>query len=182
MKHDYSELVVTISGPLDAEAITQVINQAYRPDTNAAGWTHESDLVSGNRICVAQVEQIISRPESVILVGFNNADIVACVHVEKNGGNSHIGMLAVSPTLQGSGVGKRMLVYAEQYAVEHFSAEKFILTVLSSRTELIAFYLRRGYQHTGQMQDYPVHAGIGKPKFSNLTTETLEKQAHRNKT
>jgi len=161
----------------DAEAIAQLVNKAYRPETGPAGWTHESNLVSGNRTSAGQVAEVMSKPDSVILVGLKGSDIVACVHVEKDGRNSHIGMLAVNPKLQGAGAGKQMLAHAERYANESFGSEKFIMAVVSSRSELIAFYLRRGYQKTGAVQDYPLSAGVGTPKFSDLKTEALEKRS-----
>ena len=160
---------------LDAEAIAQLVNKAYRPETGTTGWTHESDLVSGNRISVDQVAEVMSKPNSVIFVGLKGLDIMACVHVEKDGSNSHIGMLAVNPKLQGAGAGKQMLAHAERYANESFGSEKFIMVVLSSRSELIAFYLRRGYQKTGSIMDYPLSAGVGTPKHANLKIEVLEK-------
>jgi len=158
----------------DAKAIALLVNKAYRPETGTSGWTHESDLVSGNRASVGQVEEAISKPDSVILVGLNGSEIVACVHVEKDGSCCHIGMLAVNPKLQGLGAGKQMLAHAERYANENFCSEKFIMVVVSSRSELIAFYLRRGYQKTGTVQDYPRSAGVGTPKFSDIKTEVFE--------
>jgi hypothetical protein len=52
------------------------------------------------------------------------------------------------------------------------------MAVVSSRSELIAFYLRRGYQKTGVVQDYPLSAGVGTPKFSGLKIEVLEKRSN----
>jgi ribosomal protein S18 acetylase RimI-like enzyme len=161
----------------DAEAIAQLVNKAYRPETGTAGWTHESDLVYGNRTSVIQVAEILSKPDSVILVGLKHSEIVACVHVEKDGSYSQIGMLAVNPKLQGAGAGKQLLAHAERYANENFGSEKFTMIVVSSRSELIAFYLRRGYQKTGTIRDYPLSVGVGTPKFSNLKIEILEKTA-----
>lgn len=162
----------------DVEAIAQLVNKAYRPETGTAGWTHESDLVSGNRTSVGQIAEVISKPDSVILVGLKDSEIVACVHVEKDGSYSHIGMLAVNPKLQGAGAGKQMLAHAESYANESFGSEKFIMAVVSSRSELIAFYLRRGYQKTGAVHDYPLSTGVGTPKFSDLKIEVLEKRSN----
>lgn len=160
----------------DAEAIAQLVNKSYRPETGAAGWTHESDLVFGNRTSVGQVEEVILKSDSVILVGIKGSEIAACVHIEKDGSYSHIGMLAVNPKLQGAGAGKQMLAHAEKYATESFGSEKFIINVVSSRSELIAFYLRRGYRKAGTVQDYPLLAGVGTPKFSNLKIEVFEKR------
>jgi N-acetylglutamate synthase-like GNAT family acetyltransferase len=54
---------------------------------------------------------------SVILVGLKDSKIVACVHVEKDRSNSHIGMLAVNPALQGAGAGKQMLFHFRKMSV-----------------------------------------------------------------
>lgn len=51
------------------------------------------------------------------------------------------------------------------------------MIVVSGRIELIAFYLRRGYQQTGSVMDYPILAGVGTPKDASLKIEALEKRA-----
>ena len=84
-------------------------------------------------------------------------------------------MLAVNPALQGAGAGKQILTQAEKYALEVFGAVKFMVVVVSSRSELISFYLRRGYQQTGSIMDYPVSQGVGVPKNPILKIEVLEK-------
>lgn len=161
----------------DAAAIAGVVNGAYRPETGVAGWTHESGLVSGSRTTPDQVAETITRPHSVMIVGLKNARIIACVHVEKEGRNGHIGMLAVKPTLQGAGAGKQMLAHAEKYATEVFGSEKFILAVVASRHELIDYYLRRGYLKTGSVMDYPLSAGAGVPIDPSLKIEVMEKRS-----
>lgn len=161
----------------DAEAIANLVNKAYRPEPGASGWTHESDLVSGNRININQVAEIMSKPDSIILVGLKNSEIAACVHIEKAASNSYIGLFAVDPILQEMGIGKQLLTHAEWYASENFGAEKFILVVVSSRSELISFYLRRGYQRTGSVMDYSLLAGAGTPKHDDLKIEVLEKRS-----
>ena len=47
------------------------------------------------------------------------------------------------------------------------------MIVVSQRTELIAFYERRGYRRTGQVENLPANIGI--PKRINLTIDYLEK-------
>lgn len=170
--------MVRIANESDASAIAKLVNSAYRPSSDSAGWTHEAELVAGERTSSAQVAETIKRPNSAILVGSENSEIVACVHIEKEGNNSHIGMLAVSPTLQASGIGKQMLTLAENYAIETFGTEKFILVVVSARSELIAFYLRRGYKKTGSVMDYPLSEGVGIPKDPALKIEVLEKRSN----
>lgn len=167
-----------IANESDSSAIAELVNAAYRPSHDMAGWTHEAELVAGARTSKAQVAEIIKRPNSTILVCFANLSIVACVHIEKEGTNSHIGMLAVNPSLQTAGIGKQMLALAENYATEIFGAERFILAVVSARSEFVAFYLRRGYQKTGSIMDYPLSAGAGIPKNPALKIETLEKRSN----
>jgi ribosomal protein S18 acetylase RimI-like enzyme len=159
----------------DAAIITKLVNNAYRPEPNKSGWTHESDLVLGDRTNTDQIIEIILKPDSIILVGLCGDLIVGCVHVQKDHHNSYIGMLAVDPTLQGLGTGKKILTYAEKYATDHFHAEKFVMVVVSDRHELISFYERRGYQKTGEVMEYPLSAGVGTPKQLNLKIEVLEK-------
>lgn len=161
----------------DADAIADLVNGAYRPEIDAAGWTHETHLVAGKRTHMGHIAQLLARPDSVILVGLKNLELVACVHIEKNKTGTHIGMLAVKPLRQGLGLGKQMLAHAEKYAHACFNSEKFILQVISARSELIAFYRRRGYQPTGEIRAFPHSADVGKPISDELSVEILEKCA-----
>ncbi|CAG9934233.1 GNAT family N-acetyltransferase [Candidatus Nitrotoga arctica] len=112
-----------IASNSDSEVIAKLVNEAYRPESGASGWTHESDLVAGSRTSASQIAETLSKLNSVILVGLKDSKIVACVQVEKDRSNSHIGMLAVRPALQGVGAGKQMLFQAERYAFDVFGAE-----------------------------------------------------------
>lgn len=160
---------------IDVETIAKLVNNAYRPSTGISGWTHESDIVAGNRIDIPQIIETLSKKDSVVLLGLAGEIIIACVHVEKDSHNSYIGMLAVDPSLQAHGIGKNMLAHAEKYAQDHFNADKFVMAVVSARHELISFYQRRGYQKTGEIIEYPLDAGVGQPKLDNLKVEILEK-------
>ncbi len=160
----------------DSEAIIQLVNAAYRTIATTA-WTHEAHLVSGDRINATQLTELFAKPDIAILVAVKNNLIVACVEVKKQDNVSHIGMLAVSPPLQATGIGKQMLNFAEQYARLHFQAEKFVMWVLSPRSELIAFYARRGYQKTGATVNFPPFGSVSVPKHANLKLEVLEKLA-----
>ncbi len=111
----------------------------------------------------------------MVLLAMKHEDIVACALIEKVGDCGHIGMLAVRPDLQASGLGKRMLAEAENYAVNHFAAKRLRVDVVSARPELLDFYLRRGYRRTGLAVEYPSDLGVGIPKRNDLRVEALEK-------
>jgi ribosomal protein S18 acetylase RimI-like enzyme len=64
-------------------------------------------------------------------------------------------MLTVSPELQNSGVGKKLLHQAEIHA-QTLGLSKIIMTVISVREELIAWYKRNGHVDTGAREPFPV--------------------------
>lgn len=157
----------------DAGDIAKLVNSAYRP-LNRLGWTHESDLISGERISVEQVLSLFC-DNSVVLLLCDEIQIVSCVHIQGNHSYAYIGMLATNPQLQAQGLGKKMLSHAEQYASEYFKTDTFRMSILSSRPELLAFYERRGYSLTGETNPYPLSEGIGIPKVGNVQVLSLVK-------
>ena len=80
---------------------------------------------------------------------------------------------SVHPDWQKCGLGKYLLGYAETYAQNAMGIRKFIMFVISQRSELIAFYQRRGYRLTGQVKSYPLYLGV--PRIDGLTIDYLEK-------
>lgn len=151
----------------DADAIAALVNRAYRPSPQEAGWTHESGLVGGARTTPAQVQALLHDNSTVLLL-CENARIVACVHVQATPSGADIGMLATEPGLQGKGLGKQMLQHAENHAAKHFAARRLHMSVLSSRPELLAFYQRRAYILTGATYDYPATGETGQPMVDGL--------------
>jgi ribosomal protein S18 acetylase RimI-like enzyme len=170
-------LELRIACEADAEDIAALVNRAYRPGPQEAGWTHEANLVSGDRTTVPQVLGMLQKPSTVLLL-CDGANAVACVHVQGHPSDTaYIGMLATDPKLQAQGLGKQMLRHAEKYAAEHFKALAFKMSVLSSRPELLAFYERRGYVQTGEAEEYPLSAGVGQPLLSDMHLLLLAKRS-----
>ena len=85
-------------------------------------------------------------------------------------------MFAVVPTKQGGGVGRAVLAEAERLAVERWSATAMEMTVISRRTDLIAWYERRGYRLTGETRPFP-HGDerFGLPRRADLEFAVLTK-------
>lgn len=91
-------------------------------------------------------------------------------------GAAYFGMFSVDPTLQGGGVGKLVLAEAERIAREAWSADSLELTVINLRSELIAWYERRGYERTGGSKDFPYgDERFGIPARDDLRLTVLRK-------
>lgn len=163
-----------IAKPGDSEEISILVNRAYRPSADEAGWTHESNLVSGERISKEQVFSLFDG-KSVILLLCEQEKIISCVHVQDGESSAYIGMLATDPSRQAQGLGKIMLQHAEKYAREVLGKLTFKMSVISSRPELLAFYERRGYTLTGETEEYPISACVGQPLIEGIQVLSLEK-------
>lgn len=165
----------------DVDALVALVESAYRGDASRAGWTTEADLLDGRRTGPDDVGACIERPRSVILVAEQDAgdgvrELVACAHIADEDGAGYFGMFSVRPTLQGSGVGKRLLEHAERFVREHWSLPAMRMTVIDVREELIAFYERRGYRRTGIRKPFPYgDERFGIPRRDDLRFEVLEK-------
>ena len=161
----------------DAFAINDLVNSAYRGDSSRAGWTTEADMLGGQRVDVERIEEIIATPDSVILIHERDGSPIACVLLERRSETQcYLGMLTVKPTLQGDGLGRRMLDAAERWAIEVWSSRVMHMTVITLRTELIAWYERRGYRRSGKREPFPYgDERFGLPKRPDLVFEVLTK-------
>ena len=167
-------LAISTATTADLPALCRLVNLAYRPDKGYGGWTHESALVHGARTDEAQLATVLAMPGQVLL-GWQAEQLVACVHIEPADGYGYIGMLAVNPACQAGGIGKAMLAHAEATLASHYRLPRARMSVLAGRPELRAYYLRRGYQPTGERQPYPLDAGVGLLLDATLDLEILEK-------
>lgn len=153
----------------------RLVNAAYRGTDGTGGWTSEMDWVDGHRITLRQLGELLGGRDSWVLVGSVDGELCACVHLSRVGDEAHIGMLAVAPSRQGRGLGSGLLTHAECCARDVLAAKYSVISVLSPRTELIAYYQRRGYRPTGATRAYPVHLAIGVPRNSAVRVQRLRK-------
>lgn len=162
--------------PADIPMLVDLVTSAYRGDASRAGWTTEADLLDGLRIDAERIAADIERPQSVILLGESDGDVVACAHVAVEDGAGYFGMFSVRPNLQGHGIGKLMLTEAERIARDELEQSAMRMTVIDVRDELIDYYARRGYQRTGIHKPFPYGDDrFGIPKRPDLRFEVLEK-------
>ncbi|EMF58134.1 acetyltransferase [Streptomyces bottropensis ATCC 25435] len=161
----------------DVDALVALIESAYRGDSSRAGWTTEADILEGQRTDPEGVLQVIKSPDSRLLTVERDGAVVACCQLELRGANAYFGMFAVSPVLQGGGLGKVIIAEAERIVRESWGAREMHMTVISVRNDLIAWYERRGYRRTGRMTPFPYgDERFGVPRRADLQFELLVKQ------
>lgn len=159
----------------DAGQIAALVNSAYRGEPSKQGWTTEADLLAGRRTDTEEILRLISSGDSMFLLCKVKAELIGSVHLQKQAEQVCLGMLAVSPSLQGRGIGRQLLFAAEQAAQETWVVNKSVMTVIACRNELIAFYERSGYRRTGVSREFPVNPELWIPKVADLRLEILEK-------
>jgi ribosomal protein S18 acetylase RimI-like enzyme len=158
------------------DKIADLVNSAYRGESSKLGWTNEADIFDGQRTDAEELSKLIDADDSLILLCLRGSDIVGSVHLEKAEGGAYLGLLAISPSLQGAGIGKQLMEKAELAACKAWGCRKIFMTVITLRHELIAFYERRGYRRTGKVEALPTNSRDGIPKVAGLQMEWLEKQ------
>lgn len=137
----------------DVPELVRLVNSAYRGE---GGWTGEAHLIGGPRTRAADVEELVREPGGVILTDWEGGELEGCVYLKQEGQKLYLGMLSVWPARQGSGIGKRLMAAAGEYAVEQH-CNSIRITVISVRDELIAWYERHGFRRTGELE--PFHGG-----------------------
>lgn len=168
--------MIRAATPTDLPALHALIHRAYRGDSARAGWTHEADLLDGQRTDLAALGEMLADPEQHLLVATASDTLSGCVAVtRKPDGRGYLGLLTVDPALQAAGLGRQLIAAAEDCA-RQFGAKAMEMTVIASRSELIAWYERRGYALTGERRPFPLDdPRFGLPKTRDLEFVVLEK-------
>jgi ribosomal protein S18 acetylase RimI-like enzyme len=143
-------------------------------------WTTEADLLDGQRTSVDGVLEVLADSDGRILLGEIDVDgvrqLVASAHLSRHPAYAYFGMFSVRPGLQNGGLGRQMLAEAERIALNDWSLPEMRMSVIDLRTELVAWYERRGYQRTGIYLPFPYgDKRFGLPKRSDLRFEILKK-------
>jgi ribosomal protein S18 acetylase RimI-like enzyme len=160
--HQFRKALVT-----DSQIITDFVNSAYRGESSKVGWTTEADLLGGQRTDQERIKELISESDTQIELLTIDDELSGLVLLKKEKHFAYFGMLTVKPNLQNKGVGKMILDHVEKQA-KSWGLSKIKMTVISDRKELISFYERRGYQWTGETENFPEHDqrfGIPKKKL-----------------
>ena len=161
----------------DIDALVALVNSAYRGESSKQGWTTEADLLDGSRTDAQTMFLEMQNQNQQFLKAvdpFNK--IIGCVSLVKKDTLLYLGMLTVQPTIQAKGIGKALLDAAENTAIS-LGLDTIEMTVISIRTTLIDWYIRKGYQLTGETQPFPTDQKFGIQKQA-LMFCVLRKKLH----
>jgi GNAT superfamily N-acetyltransferase len=117
----------------DIPALVRVINAAYEV---------EKFFVSGDRTDEDTVRRLMTK--GVFVIARDTGGLTGGVYVELRGTRAYFGMLSVEPSRQGTGLGRRLVDEAEQYARD-LGCEAMDIRVVNLRGELLPFYRKLGY-------------------------------------
>lgn len=149
-----SDLSFRKANSQDPDALTQLINSAYRGSSAKEGWTHEADLVDGLRTTPAELSAIIGNSGEFFLLAFLGNNLVGSVHIKDEKDRYYFGMLAVKPNLQNQKIGAGLMAEVERLARNE--KKNFIrISVIHLRKELISYYERKGFVLTGENTPFP---------------------------
>ncbi len=163
----------------DLSAVAALMNIAFRGTGAQASWTSEAAYIDGERTSEALLrEERLAKPEGVLLLvrASSAAPLQGSVWLEPLGEDVwYLGSLTVDPRLQNNGAGRRLLEAAEVWVYGR-GGRTIRMTVVNVRDALIAWYVRRGYQLTGEVTPFPYEEPrFGVPRRPDLAFVTLEK-------
>ncbi len=137
------EFTIRLASRGDAPAIISLVNTAFTVE----------DFLEGTRTDAERMAKTMDTGQ--FIVAENSAgQMVAAVYIEIKNSRGYFGMLAVAPSLQGRGLGRRMIEAAENHS-RNLGCDSMDIKVLSLRTTLPSYYRQFGYEITGTEEFRP---------------------------
>jgi ribosomal protein S18 acetylase RimI-like enzyme len=163
----------------DVPSIVALMNRAYRGRASSTAWNSEEAYIAGDRTTEALLRaDLMNNVNAVLLKWIERPDEEAsgCVWLEPLDAQTwYLGSLAADPARQNSGLGRRLLAGAEDWIRAH-GGTRVRMTVVNVRETLIAWYLRRGYRLTGEIEPFPYGDNrFGTPLRDDLNFVVLQR-------
>ena len=122
----------------DTDALVRLINAAF---------IVEKPIIEGDRVNAERLAALFAIGKFLLLE--ENSQLVSCVYIEiKSPQRGYLGLLAVDPSRQKSGLGRRMIEAAESF-LKDAGCDFADLRIVNARAELQPIYERLGYSATG---------------------------------
>jgi GNAT superfamily N-acetyltransferase len=161
----------------DIEMIHRLVNSAYRGESSKKGWTTEADILDGQRTDPKKLQEMMEEQYARIELMLDDSGVLmGTVFLRKDGESCYLGMLTVNPDGQGKGIGKLLMDHSEVLA-KSWGCSQMRMTVIHLRSELIAYYERRGYVLTGAFEPFPEDdPRFGIPKVKGMRLVEMVKK------
>jgi len=111
-----------------------------------AAFAMERDFIDKDRTSPPEIARYMTT--GTFLVVDDAGALASCMYLEQRHDRLYLGMLAVSPTQQGRGLGRQMMSAAERHAVA-LGCRAIDIRIVNLRTELPPFYRRLGFVDDG---------------------------------
>jgi len=121
----------------DTLSIVRLINAAF---------IVERFVFEGDRLSLEETQAFMNVGQ--FLIAEDTSGLAGCVFVEIRKDRGYLGLLAVDPSRQGAGLGRKLMICAEDY-FRTAGCRAVDLRVISPRTPLPPFYRRLGYVEVG---------------------------------
>jgi N-acetylglutamate synthase-like GNAT family acetyltransferase len=126
----------------DFDSILTLVNSAFQV---------ERFFKNRDRLTATDLESYFGN--GTFLVGEDEGHIIGCIYVKRTGERAYFGLLSIDPKRQKTGLGRRLVAAAEEFARET-GAHFMDLKIIHLRTELPVIYAKMGY-HVMGTEPYP---------------------------
>ncbi|KPI40518.1 uncharacterized protein AB675_7812 [Cyphellophora attinorum] len=167
-----SDITISLANPTHTDALVTLINEAFYSDTTGEAW------LTDVRTPVAHssfIQPMLSDPDLRFLIATAPTDpsaLLACCFVRYNPTSAApsqdpatakttawLGFLCVRPKVHGTGLGGKMLAYAEEFIRREWplpnGPTRVEINVVNTRTGLMGYYERKGFRRTGRQTAFP---------------------------
>jgi ribosomal protein S18 acetylase RimI-like enzyme len=172
-------MILAPADPRDFTLIVDLVNEAFRGTGAVASWNSEAGVIEGERLTEALLlADLEGKPNGHLLTLRDEPDgaLLGTVWLEpKQAGTWYLGLLTVRPDVQTRKLGTSLLSAAEKF-VKDCGGERIRMTVVNVRQSLIAWYQRRDYTLTGEVEPFPYDdQRFGRPLRDDLHFVVLAK-------
>jgi GNAT superfamily N-acetyltransferase len=129
---------IRIATAEDSDTLVRLINAAF---------IVERPIIDGDRINAEKLSEFLASGKFLLLE--EKSQPMGCVYVElKDARRGYIGLLAIEPSRQKAGLGRKVIEAAEKFLKES-GCDFAVLRVVHARAELQPIYERLGYSVSG---------------------------------
>jgi ribosomal protein S18 acetylase RimI-like enzyme len=132
-----SALRIRPATPADIPALVEMINAAFSIEAFLEGTRTDPDRLASSM-----------NKGRILLAEDSDGRLLGSVYTELRADRGYLGMLAVAPALQGTGLARRIVEAAEDHFHSH-GCTAVDISVLSLRPELLPIYRRFGFVESG---------------------------------